>query len=135
MYGYYLEGFRSILAASKQAAVARLLMVGGAGSLEVASGLQVLDTPDFPEQYKATAEGARQALQLLKQEKELDWTMLSPSAIIAPGQRTGKFRLGTDQLLIDQNGQSHISVEDYAAAMIDELERPAHSRQRFTAGY
>ncbi|HEX7646362.1 MAG TPA: NAD(P)-dependent oxidoreductase [Noviherbaspirillum sp.] len=135
VYGYYLEGFRSILAATKQAGVARLLMVGGAGSLEVAPGLQVLDTPDFPEQYKATAEGARQALQLLKQEKELDWTMLSPSAIIAPGQRTGKFRLGTDQLLIDQNGQSHISVEDYAAAMIDELERPAHSRQRFTAGY
>ena len=135
VYGYYLEGFRSILAATKQAAVVRLLMVGGAGSLEVAPGLQVLDTPDFPEQYKATAEGARQALQLLKQEKELDWTMLSPSAIIAPGQRTGKFRLGIDQLLIDENGQSHISVEDYAAAMIDELERPAHSRQRFTAGY
>ena len=124
-----------LIDAVRRSGVKRYLVVGGAGSLEVAPGLQVLDTPDFPEQYKATAEGARQALQLLKQEKELDWTMLSPSAIIAPGQRTGKFRLGTDQLLIDQNGQSHISVEDYAAAMIDELERPAHSRQRFTAGY
>lgn len=133
--GYYLEGARSIIAAAKEAGVPRLLMVGGAGSLEVTPGLQVLDTPDFPEQFKATAEGARQALQLLKQEKELDWTMLSPSAIIAPGQRTGKFRLGTDQLLIDDNGQSHISVEDYAVAMIDELAQHKHARQRFTVGY
>ena len=135
VYYYYLIGFRSIVAAAKQAGVPRLLVVGGAGSLEVAPGVQVLDTPDFPAQWKATAEGARQALLLLKQESELDWTMLSPSAHIMPGQRTGKFRLGTDQLLVDEKGESSISIEDYAVAIIDELEQHKHVRQRFTVGY
>lgn len=133
--GYYLAGFRSIVAATKQAGVPRLLVVGGAGSLEVAPGVQLLDTPQFPESYKPTAEGARQALKLLKEEPALDWTLLSPSAVIAPGERTGKFRLGTDQLLSDEKGESRISVEDYAVALLDELEKPAHSRRRFTAGY
>lgn len=132
---YYLQGFRSIVAATKQAGVPRLLVVGGAGSLEVAPGLQLLDTPQFPDAYKPTAEGARQALVQLRDEKSLDWTLLSPSAVIAPGERTGKFRLGTDQLLKDAEGNSRISVEDYAAAFIDELEKPGHSRQRFTVGY
>lgn len=135
VYDYYVKGFRAILGAVKSVRVPRLLVVGGAGSLEVAPGLQVLDTPEFPAQYKATAEGARDALKLLRQEDALDWTMLSPSALIAPGERTGRFRLGVDQLLIDANGESRISVEDYAMAMIDELERPNHPRRRFTAGY
>jgi hypothetical protein len=133
--GYYLRGIRSIISATAQAGVARLLVVGGAGSLEVAPGVQLLDTPQFPEAYKPTAEGARQALQLLRAETKLDWTMLSPSAVIAPGERTGVFRLGTDQLLSNAQGESRISVEDYAKAMIDELEKPAHSRRRFTVGY
>jgi putative NADH-flavin reductase len=133
--GYYLRGIRSIIAATAQAGVARLLVVGGAGSLEVAPGVQLLDTPAFPEAYKPTAEGARQALQLLRAETKLDWTMLSPSALIAPGERTGAYRLGTDQLLSNAQGESRISVEDYAKAMIDELEKPAHSRRRFTVGY
>lgn len=133
--GYYLQGFRSIVAATRQAGVARLLLVGGAGSLEVAPGQQLLDTPQFPDAYKPTAEGARQALVQLREEKGLDWTMLSPSAVIAPGERTGKFRLGTDQLLKDADGNSRISVEDYAVAFIDELEKPAHARRRFTVGY
>jgi|JI10StandDraft_1071094.scaffolds.fasta_scaffold373747_2 putative NADH-flavin reductase len=132
---YYLAGLRSIVAAVKQAGVPRLLVVGGTGSLEVAPGVQLLDTPQFPAMYKPTAEGARQALTLLRAEPTLNWTMLSPSAVIAPGQRTGKFRLGADQLLTNAAGESHISVEDYAVAMLDELERPAHARQRFTAGY
>lgn len=132
---YYLRGVRAIITATAQAGVARLLVVGGAGSLEVAPGLQLLDTPQFPEAYKPTAEGARQALALLRAEGALDWTMLSPSAVIAPGERTGKFRLGTNQLLANAQGESRISVEDYAVAMIDELEKPAHSRQRFTVGY
>ncbi len=132
---YYLAGLRSILSAVQQAGVPRLLLVGGAGSLEVAPGVQLLDTPQFPDMYKPTAEGARQALTLLRAEAHLNWTMLSPSAVIAPGERTGKFRLGTDQLLTNAAGESRISVEDYAVAMLDELERPAHSRQRFTAGY
>ncbi|MBI2770971.1 MAG: NAD(P)-dependent oxidoreductase [Burkholderiales bacterium] len=133
--GYYLAGMRSVIAACKQARVPRLLVVGGAGSLEVAPGLQLLDTPEFPAAYKGTAEGARQALGLLREEGTLDWTMLSPSAIIAPGQRTGVFRLGGDQLLADANGESRISAQDYAVAMVNELEKPAHSRRRFTAGY
>ena len=132
---YYLRGMRSIIAAAHQAKVPRLLVVGGAGSLEVAPGLQLLDTPEFPAMYKPTAEGARKALGLLREEKTLDWTMLSPSAVIAPGERTGKFRLGGDQLLTGADGASRISVQDYAVAMLDELEKPAHSRRRFTAGY
>ncbi|RJF97283.1 NAD(P)-dependent oxidoreductase [Noviherbaspirillum saxi] len=134
-YDYYVQGMRAIIGATRDAGVARLLVVGGAGSLEVAPGQQLIDTPAFPVQWKPTAEGAREALGMLRQEKELDWTMLSPSAYISPGQRTGIFRLGTDQLLLDASGKSHISLEDYALAMIDELERPLHSRRRFTVGY
>jgi len=133
--GYYVAGVRNIIGASKEARVPRLLVVGGAGSLEVAPGVQALDTPTFPPQYRATAEGARKALHLLREEKSLDWTMLSPSAVLQPGQRTGAFRLGGDQMLFDAEGNSTISVEDYAVAMIDELEKPSHSRQRFTVGY
>lgn len=132
---YYEAGIRNIVTAAKEARAPRLLVVGGAGSLDVAPGVQALDTPGFPAQYKATAEGARQALHLLRGEKSLDWTMLSPSAVIAPGRRTGIFRLGGDAMLVGADGASTISVEDYAVAMIDELERPAHSRKRFTVGY
>jgi uncharacterized protein len=132
---YYLKGIRSIIAATRRADVSRLLVVGGAGSLEVAPGVQLLDTPQFPAQYKATAEGARQALHLLRGEDGLDWTMLSPSALIAPGERTGRFRLGRDELVRNAAGESRISVEDYAVAFVDELEKPAHRRQRFTVGY
>lgn len=133
--GYYVSGIKNIIQAAKNAQVKRLLVVGGAGSLEVAPGVQVLDTPGFPEAYRASAEGARTALQLLREEKDLDWTMLSPSAMIAPGQRTAQFRLGKDSLLVAADGNSHISVEDYAVAMINELESPAHQKQRFTVGY
>jgi uncharacterized protein len=132
---YYVSGLRSIIAAVKQASVPRLLVVGGAGSLDVAPGVQLVDTPHFPAQWKQTAEGARDGLRLLREEQELEWTMLSPSALLERGMRTGKFRLGTDQLLVDAAGESYISLEDYAVAMIDELERPTHSRQRFTVGY
>lgn len=133
---YYVRGMRSIVAAAKQAALPRLLVVGGAASLEVAPGLILLDTPEFPAQWHGTAAGARDALLMLRDEAELDWTMLSPSAFLEPGARTGHFRLGGDQLLVDPAaGRSHISVADYAVAMIDELEKPAHSRRRFTVGY
>lgn len=133
--GYYVQGMRSIIAAAKQAGVPRLLVVGGAGSLEVAPGVQLVDTPEFPAQWKGTAEGARDALQLLRAEPELEWTMLSPAAHLEPGERTGRFRLGTDQLLVDAQGESRISLADYALAMIDELERPAHARRRFSVAY
>lgn len=132
---YYVRGMRSIIKAVKQAKVPRLLVVGGAGSLNVAPGVLLVDSPQFPPQWKGTAEGARDALAILREEQELNWTMLSPSALLEHGARTGKFRLGTDDLLVDAHGESYLSLEDYAVAMIDELERPTHSRQRFTAGY
>lgn len=133
--GYYVTGIQSIISAAKAAGVPRLLVVGGAGGLEVAPGVELIDTPQFPVEWKGTAEGARQALNLLRKEQELDWTVLAPSAYLEPGERTGTFRLGTDQLLADESGKSHISLADYAVAMIDELEQPAHSRSRFTVGY
>ncbi|MBA2676197.1 NAD(P)-dependent oxidoreductase [Ramlibacter sp.] len=133
--GYYMQGMRGILAAVRTSGVPRLLVVGGAGSLEVAPGKQVVDGPDFPAQWKASAEGARDALNLLRDTPDIDWTMLSPAAMISPGQRTGVFRLGGDQLLVDANGKSAISVEDYAVAMLDELAQPMHGRARFTLAY
>lgn len=132
---YFVAGTRNIIAAAKEARVPRLLAVGGAGSLEVAPGVQLIDTPTFPAQYKATAEGARQALRLLQQEASLNWTMLCPSAVIAPGARTGAFRSSLEQLLTGADGSSKISVEDFALALVNELEQPAHPRRRFTVGY
>lgn len=133
--GYYIQGMTSIISAAKAAAVPRLLVVGGAGSLEVAPGVQLIDTAAFPAEWKATAEGARQMLKLLQNEQGLDWTVLAPSAHLEPGERTGTFRLGQDQLLKDADGNSHIYLSDYAVAMIDELENPTHLRRRFTVGY
>ncbi len=125
----------TLLAAVKQSGVARYLVVGGAGSLEVAPGVKLFDTKEFPAIYLDEARKGGAFLDLLKGEGDLDWTFLSPSALIEPGERTGKFRLGKDQLLVDDNGQSRISAEDYAIALVDELEKPAHMRQRFTVGY
>ncbi|MDX1803351.1 MAG: NAD(P)-dependent oxidoreductase [Alcanivorax sp.] len=133
--GYYVAGIKHIIAASQAAAVPRLLVVGGAGTLYVKADTLLIDTPDFPTQYQATARGAQDALALLREETTLDWTMLSPAAQIFPGERTGRFRLGQDQLLMDNQGHSRISVQDFAVAFIDELENPAHSRQRFTLAY
>lgn len=133
---YYLRGIRSIIDATRAAGVPRLLVVGGAGSLQVAPGRLLVDTPEFPATYKPTANGARQALDWLRQEPPgLDWTMLSPSAEIFPGERTAKFRMGGDALLVDAQGKSRISVQDFAVAMLDELILPTHPRQRFTVGY
>ena len=123
-----------LIGAVKKAGITRLLVVGGAGSLEVAPGLQLVDTPNFPEAYKPEALAGRDFMNVLLSERELDWTFLSPSALFAPGERTGKFRLGTDRLLVGANGESKISMEDYAIALVDELETPRHSRQRFTVG-
>ena len=113
----------------------RLLIVGGAASLYVAPGLQLIDTEGFPDFIKVEAEPARQALARIQQEQDLDWTFLSPSVFFGPGERTGNFRLGKDDLLSDADGKSHISYEDYAIALLDEIEQPKHSRQRFTVGY
>jgi uncharacterized protein len=126
---------RSVVETVKLAAVARLLVVGGAGSLEVAPGLDLVDSPDFPAQWKPEALAARNFLRLLREERTLDWTLISPSALLEPGERTNRFRLGSNQLLRDAKGESRISVEDLAVALIDELETPRHTRMRFTAGY
>ena len=123
-----------LLGAVRDSGVKRYLVVGGAGSLEVAPGVTLVSTPTFPAEYKAEATKGGEYLEKLRQEKTLDWTFLSPSAVIAPGERTGKFRLGKDELLTNEKG-SNISAEDYAIALADEIEKPAHSRQRFTVGY
>lgn len=125
----------TLLAAAKQAGVKRVVVVGGAGSLEVAPGVALIDTPEFPALYKAEAGAGRVFLQALRAETEVDWTFISPSALFEPGERRGHFRLGGDALLIDGAGNSHISMEDYAIALVDEIEQPRHSRQRFTVGY
>ena len=119
----------------KKAGVKRLLVVGGAGSLFVAPGQRLLDSPSFPAEYKAEATAGAAYLDVLRQEKSMDWTYLSPSMMFDGNQRTGNFRLGKDDLLFGADGQSRISFPDFAMAFIDELERPAHSRQRFTVGY
>lgn len=125
----------AVIAAVKQSGVRRLLVVGGAGTLEVAPGVMLMDAPGFPDAYRPEAIGGRKFLDALRGEAELDWTFLSPSAEFAPGQRTGKFRLGGDRLLTAKDGQSWISMEDYAIAFVDELEQHHHSRRRFTVGY
>ncbi|GJG95728.1 NAD(P)-dependent oxidoreductase [Cupriavidus pauculus] len=124
-----------IVAAVKAAGIRRLLVVGGAGSLYVAPGLQLVDTPTFPDAYKAEASAGRDFLDALRGETQLDWTFLSPSALFTPGERTGKFRLGRDELLTAADGKSWISMEDYAIAMLDEIEQAKHVRERFTVGY
>ncbi|WP_431273341.1 NAD(P)-dependent oxidoreductase [Variovorax ureilyticus] len=125
----------TLISAAKKAGVPRALVVGGAGSLEVAPGKALVETPDFPEAYKPEALAGRVFLDALRAEKDLDWTFLSPSALFMPGERSGKFRLGGDGVLSDEQGKSWVSMEDFAIAMADELEHPKHSRRRFTVGY
>lgn len=119
----------------KQANTRRLIIVGGAGSLEISPGVQLVDTPNFPVEYKSTALAHRDALKLFMNEKELDWTYVSPAAEIASGERTGKFRTGGSQILSDGQGKSFISMEDFAVAIIDEIENPLHIREQMTVAY
>ncbi len=115
----------------------RLIDVSGAGSLEVAPGVQLVDTPDFPAAWKSVALAHRDALDVFRKAgfAGFDWTAASPSAMIQPGKRTGHYRLGTDQLLVDAKGESNISAEDFAAAIVDEIENPKFKQKRFTVGY
>jgi len=128
-----------LIAAVRTSGVKRYLVVGGAGSLEIALGeiplgLKLVDAPNFPAAYKKEATAGCDFLDQLKGEAELDWTFLSPAAMFVPGERTGVFRLGLDKLLANAQG-SKISFEDFAVALVDELEKPAHTRKRFTVGY
>ncbi|HTB23487.1 MAG TPA: NAD(P)-dependent oxidoreductase [bacterium] len=118
-----------------QAGVKRLLVVGGAGSLEVAPGKRLMDTPHFPEAYKVEAKAGAEALALLRLQDQLDWTFISPPGVIQPGERLGVFRIGGEQLLTDATGQSRISAEDYAVAMIDEVEQGRNIKRRITVAY
>lgn len=129
-----VEAANALTQGLQRAGVRRLLVVGGAGSLEIEPGLQLVDTPDFPAAWKPVSLAARDALAVYR-AADLDWTYLSPAAEIAPGERTGQYRTDTDRLVTDAAGESHISAEDYAVAMLDELEQPKHIRQRFTAAY
>lgn len=112
----------------------RLLIVGGAGSLEVAPGVALYDTPQFPAAWRPLAQAHGAGLALYR-ASDIDWTFLSPAIMIEPGERTGAYRVGGDQVLTDASGQSTISTEDYAVALVDEIERPQHIRQRFTVAY
>jgi putative NADH-flavin reductase len=125
----------AVIDSVKKAGVPRLLVVGGAASLFVAPGQRLFDAPTFPAAYKAEAAAGAAYLDALRQQQDLDWTFLSPSALFDGNERTGSFRLGHDDLLVGADGTSRISFPDFAIAFIDELERPAHSRQRFTVGY
>ena len=125
----------TLLTALRDAGVNRLLVTGGAASLEVSPGKRLFDTPDFPTEWKAPAEQGIAFLDALRQETEVDWLFFSPAAFIFEGPRSGTFRTGGDQLIVDEASESKISFADYAIAMVDELEQHNHSRARFTAAY
>jgi len=133
IHDLFLQGTRAIFTGIKQAGVKRLLVVGGAGSLFVAPGVQLVDTPGFPAEYKQGALAAREALNLIKKEDTLEWTFLSPPIALAPGERSGQYRLGADNLLPGvADAPAGISVQDLAVAIVDELETPRHIQKRFT---
>lgn len=136
LYEEFLRGSRAIYAGVKQAGLKRLLVVGGAGSLYAAPGLQIVDTPEFPAEWKAGALAAREALNLIRLETTLDWSYVSPPLHLEPGERRGSYRLGADTPLLDAQGQpGRISTADLAMAIVDELERPQHLQRRFTVAY
>jgi len=138
LYDEFLTGSLNIQMACKKAGVKRLLVVGGAGSLEVTPGAQLVDDPGFPLEWKEGAMAARDYLKELRNEKELDWVFLSPAIQMNPGTsgiRTGAYRIGKDQPVFDVNRISKISVEDTAVALLDEVEQPQHHRERFTVAY
>jgi len=136
IYEETLKVYPAILDGVKNAGVKRLLIVGGAGTLFVAPGLRVVDSGAIPKQIMPGVKSLGEFyLNILMNEKEIDWVFFSPAGNIAPGKRTGIFRLGKDDLIVDTDGNSNISVEDYAVAMINELENPKHHQERFTIGY
>lgn len=131
------ENYPKILSAAKKSGVERMLIVGGAGTLFCAPGLRVVDSGAIPEEIMG---GVRPLgdfyLNTLMNENDIDWVFFSPAGVFDPqGKKTGNYRLGKDDLIVDAEGNSHISVQDYADAMVNELEKPAHHKERFTIGY
>ena len=136
LYARFMQGSAAIVGGVQQSGVKRLLVVGGAGSLFVAPGVQMVDTPEFashvPPNIIPGAKAARDALTALRANTTLEWTFLSPPALLAPGERTGKYRVGGEQLLMAGDAPAGISVADLAVAIADEIEKPQHVRARFT---
>jgi putative NADH-flavin reductase len=138
IYEEFLQGSQSLQAAVKSAGIKRYIVIGGAGALEIAPGIQAVDTPEFPAAVYPGASAARDYLNILKKEEELDWTFFSPAFEMhqgTSGVRTGNYRLGTNQPLFNDEDRSLLSVEDLALVIIDELENPKHLKQQFTAAY
>src|SRR5688572_2041328 len=138
LYEDFLNGSKAIQEGVKRSGVKRFIYVGGAGSLYTPAGGQFVDTPEFPVQIKPGATAARDYLNILKEENELDWTFLSPALEMhqgTSGERKGTYRKGLENPVFDENNRSVASVEDTALAIVDELENPQHIRQRFTVAY
>lgn len=136
IYEDTLRNYPLILEAVKRSGAGRILCVGGAGTLFCAPGLRVVDSGAIPDAIMGGVKSLGEFyLNTLMNEHDIDWVFFSPAGTLEPGERTGKFRLGKDDLIVDSDGNSHISVEDYAMAMVDELEKPAHHYERFTIGY
>ena len=129
-----LPATENLIAGVKNAGVPRLLIVGGAGSLEVAPGVTVISSGHIPAEWVPIAVSHAKVLEMVK-KSDINWTYFSPAGFFVPGERTGKFRLGADQLIANAEGDSRISLEDYAIALVDELEAPKHEHARFTIGY
>lgn len=130
-----VQATRALIAIARAAGVKRVVAVGGAGSLEVAPGVQLVDTEGFPALYKSVALAHREALGVYRTVSDLDWTFFAPAALIAPGEKRGNFRTGTDTLIVDAQGKSTISAEDYAVAFVDEIEAGRFPRQIATVAY
>ena len=136
IYEETLKNYPLIVDSVKKSDVERLLIVGGAGTLFYAPGKMVMDADDIPAKLLPGIKSLGEFyLNTLRKENDIDWIFLSPAANMTPGERTGKFRIGKDDLVVDVNGDSNISVEDYAVAMVDELEQKHHHKERFTIGY
>lgn len=136
IYNLTLQNYPRIVEAAKEAGVKRLLIVGGAGTLFCAPGLRVVDSGVIPAEIMDGVKSlGKFYLDTLNNEKSIDWVFFSPAGSLEPGEATGTYRLGKDDLIVDNEGKSRITVGDYAKAMVDELENPSHHQERFTIGY
>ncbi|SHJ27679.1 hypothetical protein SAMN02745163_01641 [Clostridium cavendishii DSM 21758] len=130
-----VQATNNLIELVKKSKINRLVAMGGAGSLKIPGDIELVQTEGFPEAWKPIALAHGKALDIYRSEKEVNWTYLSPAALIAPGERTGKYSVGGDYLVVDENGDSKISFEDFAVAILDEVENPKHIRSRFTVAY
>ncbi|AOR24526.1 NAD(P)-dependent oxidoreductase [Clostridium taeniosporum] len=130
-----IEATNNLISLVKKSGTNRLVVMGGAGSLKVEDGTELVNTEGFPADWKPVALAHSESLDIYRSEKEVNWTYLSPAALIEPGERTGKYTIGDEYLVVDEKGQSKISFEDFAVAIMDEIEAPKHIKSRFTVAY